>query len=229
MNRTLIHLDGFTADHALGLLAALGLLQTIRRQRPEWEARLSWGLAGCWRATLTTERCAGSKRNTKITAPAIRGFPQVGCSLHGMGSRDRPQAKIADNNRVPSSTFNDGSGTNQHLIHPRTTRGRSHNHVSTLSFTILTENLPPFCLIDALSHYAYFSTMSTVAEIKAAIATLTLEEREEIARSLRPDWDVPFPQNETPPGVHGKLAEAAQGHFQPGDRSNISKILSTLK
>jgi hypothetical protein len=71
--------------------------------------------------------------------------------------------------------------------------------------------------------------MSTVAEIKAAIATLTSEEREEIARCLQPDWDVPLPQNETPPSVREKLAEAAQGRFQPDDRSNISKILSTLK
>jgi hypothetical protein len=46
---------------------------------------------------------------------------------------------------------------------------------------------------------------------------------------LHPDWDVPLPQNETPPGVREKLAEATQGRFQPGDRSNISKILSTLK
>lgn len=72
--------------------------------------------------------------------------------------------------------------------------------------------------------------MSTVAEIKAAIPSLTLEERAEIARYLS-EWQDGGnqPQNETPPCVREKLAEAAQGRFQPGDRSNISKILSTLK
>ena len=72
--------------------------------------------------------------------------------------------------------------------------------------------------------------MSTVAEIKAAIPSLTLEERAEVARCLS-EWqdNEGEPQNETPPGVREKLAEAAQGSFQKGDRSNISKILSTLK
>jgi hypothetical protein len=72
--------------------------------------------------------------------------------------------------------------------------------------------------------------MSTVAEIKAAIPSLTLEERAEIARYLS-EWQdgENQPQNDTPPRVREKLAEAAQGRFQPGDRSNISKILSALK
>jgi hypothetical protein len=72
--------------------------------------------------------------------------------------------------------------------------------------------------------------MSTVAEIKAAIPSLTLEERAEVARCLS-EWqdDTNQPHSETPPGVREKLAEAAQGSFHPGDRSNISKILSTLK
>jgi len=72
--------------------------------------------------------------------------------------------------------------------------------------------------------------MSTVAEIKAVIPKLTLEERAEVARCLS-EWqdDVKQPQDETPPNVRERLAEAAKGSFQPGDRSNISKILSTLK
>jgi len=46
---------------------------------------------------------------------------------------------------------------------------------------------------------------------------------------LHPDWDRPEPQNETPPGIREKLAEAARSKFTPGDRSNISKIKSRLK
>jgi hypothetical protein len=68
-----------------------------------------------------------------------------------------------------------------------------------------------------------------VAEIKAAIERLSLEQRQELEAWLHPDWDVPLPQNETPPGVREKLAEAARGTFLPGDRANISKIRSTLK
>ncbi|HXS69224.1 MAG TPA: hypothetical protein VN761_10300 [Candidatus Polarisedimenticolia bacterium] len=71
--------------------------------------------------------------------------------------------------------------------------------------------------------------MSTVAEIKAAIQRLSPEERNELEEWLHPDWDRPSPQNETPPGVREKLAEAARGAFSPGDRSNISKIRSKLK
>jgi hypothetical protein len=37
------------------------------------------------------------------------------------------------------------------------------------------------------------------------------------------------PRDDTPPGIREKLAEAARGSFSPGDRSNISKIKSTLK
>jgi hypothetical protein len=72
--------------------------------------------------------------------------------------------------------------------------------------------------------------LNTVAEIKAAIPKLTLAERAEIARCLS-EWqdDKNQPHSETPPRVREKLAEAAQGRFQPGDRSNISKILSSLK
>ena len=72
--------------------------------------------------------------------------------------------------------------------------------------------------------------MSTVAEIKEAIPSLTLEERAEVARCLS-EWqdNASKLENETPPRVREKLAEAAQGSFAPGDRSNISKILASLK
>jgi hypothetical protein len=36
-------------------------------------------------------------------------------------------------------------------------------------------------------------------------------------------------RNETPPRIREKLTEAAEGQFQPGDRSNVSKILATLR
>jgi len=71
--------------------------------------------------------------------------------------------------------------------------------------------------------------VSTIAEIKAAIERLPPQERTELEEWLHPDWDRPLPHNETPPGIHEKLAEAARGYFTPGDRSNISKIKSTLK
>jgi len=71
--------------------------------------------------------------------------------------------------------------------------------------------------------------MSTVAEIWSAIKELSPEERGELETLLHSDWDLEMPQDETPPNVREKLAEAAQGKFQPGDRSNISKILATLK
>ena len=72
--------------------------------------------------------------------------------------------------------------------------------------------------------------MSTVAEIKKAIPSLTLDERAEVARCLS-EWQDNANQsaNETPPRIHDKLAEAERGSFAPGDRSNISKILSSLK
>jgi len=72
--------------------------------------------------------------------------------------------------------------------------------------------------------------MSTVAEIKAAIPSLTLAERADVARCLS-EWqdDKNQPQSETPPNVREKLAEAARGKFSTGDRANISKILSSLK
>jgi hypothetical protein len=83
--------------------------------------------------------------------------------------------------------------------------------------------------IDANEYCAYFCTVSTVAEIISAIDQLSPRERAELEALLHPDWDIPLPLNETPPGVREKLAEAASGHFKAGDRSNISKILATLK
>ena len=71
--------------------------------------------------------------------------------------------------------------------------------------------------------------MSAVAEIKAAIPKLTLEERADVARCLSEWQDDKNQHSETPPRVREKLAEAAQGRFQPGDRSNISKILTSLR
>lgn len=72
--------------------------------------------------------------------------------------------------------------------------------------------------------------MSTVAEIKAAIPRLTLEERAEVARCLS-EWqdDAKQPESDSPPNIREKLAEAARGTFSKGDRGNISEILSTLK
>ena len=71
--------------------------------------------------------------------------------------------------------------------------------------------------------------MSTVAEIWSATQELSPQERGELESRLHSDWDLPLPQNETPPNVRKKLAEAARGKFSHGDRSNVSKILSTLK
>jgi len=71
--------------------------------------------------------------------------------------------------------------------------------------------------------------VSTVAEIWSAIQELSPQERNELEALLHPDWDLPLPQDETPPNTREKLAEAARGKFAQGDRSNISKILSTLK
>jgi hypothetical protein len=67
--------------------------------------------------------------------------------------------------------------------------------------------------------------MSTVAEIKAAIDQLSLKEQDEVKAYLRQsigeDWNQPLPQDETPPHVREKLAEAAQGGFQPGNARKL--------
>lgn len=69
--------------------------------------------------------------------------------------------------------------------------------------------------------------MSTVAQIKDAVEKLSSRERAELEALLWPDWD--RAEGDCPPGVHEKLAEAANGRFLPGDRSNIQKILSSLE
>ena len=68
--------------------------------------------------------------------------------------------------------------------------------------------------------------MSTVCEIKDAIERLAPSERAELETLIWP-WD--RSEGDTPPGVREKLAEAAKGLFQPGSRSNIQKILSSLE
>lgn len=64
--------------------------------------------------------------------------------------------------------------------------------------------------------------MSTVAEIKTAIDSLSPADRAELEALI-------WPAEETPPGVREKLAEAAQGRFVPGDRSSIERILGSLE
>ena len=68
--------------------------------------------------------------------------------------------------------------------------------------------------------------MSTVCEIKAAIEKLTPSERAELEALIWPDWE--RAEGDTPPGVREKLTEAAKGRFQPGDRSNLKRILASL-
>jgi hypothetical protein len=63
--------------------------------------------------------------------------------------------------------------------------------------------------------------MSTVAEIKAAIDHLPSRERDELEALLWQD-------EESPPGVREKLAEALAGKFIPGDRANIDRILADV-
>lgn len=64
--------------------------------------------------------------------------------------------------------------------------------------------------------------MSTIAEIKSAIDQLPSRERDELEALLWQD-------EETPPGVREKLAEALAGKFVPGDRANIDRILASLE
>jgi len=69
--------------------------------------------------------------------------------------------------------------------------------------------------------------VSTVAEIREAIERLSLREREELEALVWPDWD--RADGDSPPGVREKLAQAANGRFLPGDRSNLNKVLSHLE
>jgi hypothetical protein len=74
--------------------------------------------------------------------------------------------------------------------------------------------------------YLYISGVSTVAEIRNAIEKLSPPERAQLELLIWPDWD--RPEGDSPPGVREKLAEAAEGCFQPRSRSNINKIVSDL-
>jgi uncharacterized protein with von Willebrand factor type A (vWA) domain len=62
--------------------------------------------------------------------------------------------------------------------------------------------------------------MSTVAEIKAAIPSLTLEERAEIARCLRDldddDWDRQMATDAKPGGKLHRLMEQAEAEAKAG-------------
>ena len=69
--------------------------------------------------------------------------------------------------------------------------------------------------------------MSTVSEIKDAIEKLSPGERAEFEALIWPDWD--RAEGDTPPDVREKLERAANGRFQPGDRKNIQRILSSLE
>jgi len=69
--------------------------------------------------------------------------------------------------------------------------------------------------------------VSTVSEIKDAIEKLSADERAELEALIWPDWD--RAEGDTPPDVRQKLEQAAKGRFQPGDRKNIQRILSSLE
>jgi hypothetical protein len=61
--------------------------------------------------------------------------------------------------------------------------------------------------------------MSTVAEIKAAIPSLTLEEREEIARYLHDfddDWDRQMAEDAKPGGKLYRLMEQSEAEAKAG-------------
>jgi hypothetical protein len=64
--------------------------------------------------------------------------------------------------------------------------------------------------------------MSTVAEIFSAIKTLSSQEQDEVKVYLR-QYNQSLSQDETPPNVREKLAEAARGSFQPGN-SRVEKV-----
>ncbi len=64
--------------------------------------------------------------------------------------------------------------------------------------------------------------MTTVAQIKTAIDHLPSLERDELEALLWQD-------EETPPDVRERLAEALAGKFVPGDRANIDRIFASLE
>lgn len=71
----------------------------------------------------------------------------------------------------------------------------------------------------------------TLEEIKAAIVSLSPEERAEIMTQLCAWANDGSGQAEgdNPSGVREKLAEAAKGRFTPGDQSSIKIIRSNLE
>ena len=72
--------------------------------------------------------------------------------------------------------------------------------------------------------------MSTVAEIKEAIDNLSTSQRVELEALLWSEWNWPLADESTdPPQLREKLAAAASGRFQPGDRENIQRILKSLE
>jgi hypothetical protein len=72
--------------------------------------------------------------------------------------------------------------------------------------------------------------MSTVAKIKEAIDSLSTSERVELEALLWSEWDWPLAdESADPPQLREKLAAAATGRFQPGNRENIDRILKSLE
>ncbi len=69
---------------------------------------------------------------------------------------------------------------------------------------------------------SYVGNVSTVAEIRQAIDELSPRDRAELTALV-------WPEEESPPHIHEKLAEAAAGQFFPGDRANVDKILDGLQ
>ena len=71
--------------------------------------------------------------------------------------------------------------------------------------------------------------MSTVAEIKAAIPSLTLEEREEIARYLHDfddNWDRQMAEDAKPGGKLHRLMEESEAEFKAGKLIDLNTICS---
>lgn len=63
--------------------------------------------------------------------------------------------------------------------------------------------------------------MSTLVKIKTAIDRLASHERDALAALLWQD-------EETPPAVPEKLAEALASRFVPSDRANIERIIAAV-
>jgi hypothetical protein len=71
--------------------------------------------------------------------------------------------------------------------------------------------------------------MSTVAEIKAAIPSLTLEEREEIARYLHDfddDWDRQMAEDAKPGGKLHRLMLQSESEAKAGKLIDLNTICS---